>query len=219
MKSLQVICTRDSTKVLKASLCLLKTAKIVEHFGSSVKTIRLVTLIIKSRLPLRENMHRYFDEIFMQQAWFFCENVVGELDFSVYYLNWGEQAPRTSLWHLNSLSSVSKVTSKKSSSFLKSWNAVDKFDVKSFHFKQYFSPSTEPIVAVTILFNSIHTTFYFQSFILKKFFFSQLDLLLALSDLMIVSHARGLDWTKASSKVGNSSWPVSIHGRSLLGFY
>ena len=25
--------------------------------------------------------------------------------------------------------------------------------------------------------------------------------------------------TKASSKVGNSSWPVSIHGRSLLGFY
>jgi Fe-S cluster biosynthesis and repair protein YggX len=24
-------------------------------------------LIIESRLPLRENMHRYFDEIFMQQ--------------------------------------------------------------------------------------------------------------------------------------------------------
>ena len=109
-----------------------------------------------------------------------------ELDFSFYYLKWGEQAPRTSLWHLISLSSVSKVTSKKSSSFLKSWNAVDKFDVKSFHFKQYFSPSTEPIISVTILFNSMHiTTFYCQSFYLeeiKKFFFSQLDLLLALSE-------------------------------------
>ena len=115
---------------------------------------------------------------------FFFENVVGELDFSFYYLKWGEQAPRTSLWHLISLSSVSKVTSKKSSSFLKSWNAVDKFDVKSFHFKQYFSPSTEPMVAVTTLFNSIHITFSCQSFILKKFFFSQLDLqlLLALSE-------------------------------------
>ena len=63
---------------------------------------------------------------------------------------------------------------------------MDKFDVKSFHFKQYFSPSTEPIVAVTILFNSMHiTTFYCQSFYLeeiKKFFFSQLDLFLALSE-------------------------------------
>ena len=98
----------------------------------------------------------------------FCENVVGKLDFSFYYLKWGEQAPRTSLWHLISLSSVSKVTSKKSSSFLKSWNAVDKFDVKSFHFKQYFSPSTEPMVAVTILFNSMHITFSCQSSILKK---------------------------------------------------
>ena len=28
-----------------------------------------------------------------------------------------------------------------------------------------------------------------------------------------------LSQTKASSKVGKSSWPVSIHGRSLLGFY
>ena len=111
---------------------------------------------------------------------------VNYMYFSFYYLKWGEQAPRTSLWHLISLSSVSKVTSKKSSSFLKSWNAVDKFDVKSFHFKQYFSPSTEPIVAVTILFNSMHiTTFYCQSFYLeeiKKFFFSQLDLFLALSE-------------------------------------
>ena len=26
-------------------------------------------------------------------------------------------------------------------------------------------------------------------------------------------------YSKASSKVRNSSWPVSIHGRSLLGFY
>ena len=62
---------------------------------------------------------------------------------------------------------------------------MDKFDVKSFHFKQYFSPSTEPIVAVTILFNSMHITFYCQSFYLeeiKKFLFSQLDLFLALSE-------------------------------------
>ena len=62
---------------------------------------------------------------------------------------------------------------------------MDKFDVKSFHFKQYFSPSTEPIVAVTIQFNSMHITFYCQSFYLeeiKKFFFSQLDLFLALSE-------------------------------------
>ena len=62
---------------------------------------------------------------------------------------------------------------------------MDKFDVKSFHFKQYFSPSTEPIVAVTIQFNSMHITFYCQSFYLEeieKFFFSQQDLLLALSE-------------------------------------
>ena len=62
---------------------------------------------------------------------------------------------------------------------------MDKFDVKSFHFKQYFSPSTEPMVAVTILFNSMHITFSCQSFYLEeieKFFFSQLDFLLALSE-------------------------------------
>ena len=41
----------------------------------------------------------------------------------------------------------------------------DKFDVKSFHFKQYFSPSTEPIVAVTILFNSIHISFLLSIFL------------------------------------------------------
>lgn len=102
------------------------------------------------------------------------------------YLKWDEQAPRTSLWHLISLSSVSKVTSKKSSSFLNCWNAVDKFDVKSFHFKQYFSPSTEPMVAVTILFSLTHITFSCQSFILEeieKLFFSLLDFLLASSDL------------------------------------
>ena len=57
------------------------------------------------------------------------------------YKKWGEQAPRISLWHRISDSSVIKVISKKSSSFRNSLNALDKFEEYSFHRRQYLSPS------------------------------------------------------------------------------
>ena len=53
------------------------------------------------------------------------------------YKKWGEQAPRISLWHRISDSSVIKVISKKSSSFRNSLNALDKFEEYSFHRRQY----------------------------------------------------------------------------------
>ena len=56
-----------------------------------------------------------------------------------------------SLWHRISLSSVKSVTSKKSSSSRNSLNADDKLEVKSFHFKQYFSLSAEPIFKIVNL--------------------------------------------------------------------
>ena len=50
------------TKFQKPPNFIFKTAKIVERFVSSVKTIRLVTLIVESRLPLCENVLKTVDE-------------------------------------------------------------------------------------------------------------------------------------------------------------
>ena len=62
------------------------------------------------------------------------------------YKKWGEQAPRISLWHRISDSSVIKVMSKKSSSFRNSLKALDKFEGYSFHLRQYLSLSIVDIL-------------------------------------------------------------------------